>query len=165
MVEVRPEYNSNAIPVVLMKNAWLITWMGTEPWAAPHDWRSIMAIVNGRRSDKFITDLLWILHVRACETAHGMAYWATRRRRYGLPARVGPGWRTHGSNTWLYARRVLNLRISMVGDDEQIEWQEPDYVGNHALTSDITILDKGHRRVVRRNRGENIGAEPWHRWI
>ena len=166
MIEVRPDHNSNAIgPATSMKHAWLMTWMGTEPWAYPHDGRSIMAIVDGRRSDKFINDLLWILHARACESAYGMAYWATRRRRYGLPARVGPGWRTHGSNAWLYARRVLDLRISIIGEYEQIEWKEPDYVGNHPLTSEVTILDKGHRRVVRRNKEENIGAEPLHRWI
>ena len=82
MTKARVMHNSNIVmPPEAMKRAWLITWMGTEPWASPHDWRSIVAIIDGRRSDKFVRDLLWVLHTRACEYAYGMAYWATRRRK------------------------------------------------------------------------------------
>ena len=158
------EYRSNSDPIYL-KYAWLITWSGTEKWARPDDWRSIMAIISGRRSGKFIRDVLWVLDIRANHSAHGMTYYANRRQKYGLPYRCGPGWRTvHGSNAWLYARQVKDLSVSRDGKFEKIEWLEPDFVGNMPDTYQVEILDAGQRHSVTRCLDEHIGGEPYPRW-
>ena len=57
------------IPRVKLNHAWLISWEGTEPWARSDDGRIIMAIINGRRSAKFVREVLWLLDVRA-KTPH-----------------------------------------------------------------------------------------------
>ena len=155
----------NATSPTILKQAWLITWEGTELWARPDDWRSIMAILAARRSDRFIKDLLWVLNARAQQSAFGMAYYANRRSEFGLPWRSGPGWRTGGSNAWMYARRVEHLKVSMIGKCEQIEWTEPDWVGSYAETARVVVLNKGQQRLITRDIEEKIGAEPWHRWI
>ena len=152
-------------PAVHLKYAWLITWMGTEPWARSGDWRSIMAIISGQRSQKFIRDVLWLLDVRAKHSVTGMTYYANRRRKYGLPYRCGPGWRTSGSNAWLYARGVTNLQVITVGNQETIQWIEPDFVGNHPVTSQFVVLEQGRSKSVTRSIEEKIGGEPYHRWI
>ena len=78
-----------SVPLVKVNYAWLITWEGTEPWAQPGGWRSIMAIIDGRRSAKFVREVLWLLDVRARDSGF-MAYYATRRRKHGLPQNCGP---------------------------------------------------------------------------
>ena len=148
----------------IMRQAWLISWMGTKPWAGVEDWRSIMAVVSGRRSVRFVKDLLWFLDVRAKQSVYGMAYYANRRRAYGYPYQVGPGWRTSGSNFWLYGRLVTNFSVSRNRRFEQVEWIEPDWVVNHPKNAGIVVLEKGRQRSMTRSIDENIGAEPWHRW-
>ena len=152
-------------PEVHLKYAWLITWMGTESWAGADDWRSIMAIISGRRSEKFIRDVLWLLDVRSKHSGLGMAYYANRPRKFGLPYRCGPGWRTAGSNAWLYARQVTNLHVIRKGHLESIQWVEPDYVGNDPNTHQFVVFEQGRSKSVTRNLEENIGGEPYHRWI
>ena len=90
-MRLRPADTENQYPCVSLRSAWLITWMGTEPWAWSNDWRSIMAIISGRRSRKFIEDVLWLLAARAYFSGYGMAYYANRRRDFGLPYWDGPG--------------------------------------------------------------------------
>ena len=152
-------------PPVHLNHAWLITWMGTEPWAAADDWRSIMAIISGQRSMKFIKDVLWLLDVRAKNSARVMACYANRRRKYGWPYRCGPGWRTAGSNAWLYARQVSNLRVITKDSEETIQWIEPDLFGNDPDTHQPVVFEQGRSRSVTRSLNENIGGEPYHRWI
>lgn len=161
--------NENGIEEILgkttMRQAWLISWMGANPWARADDWRSIMAVVNGRRSVRFVKDLLWLLDVRAQQSVYGMAYYAHRRRAYGHPYREGPGWRTRGSNFWLYGRLVANFTVSRTGRFEQIEWMEPDWIVNYPKGAGIEILEEGRRQRMTRNIDQNVGAEPWHRWV
>ena len=151
-------------PPVHLSHAWLITWIGTEPWAAVGDWRSIMAIINGRRSQKFIEDVLWLLDMRAKHSGYGMAYYANRRRKSGLPYRHGPGIRMEGSNAFLYAREVTDLRVTRDGTQETIQWNEPDYWGNDPNTHQLTLLQPGWPQSVTRSVDEHIGGEPYHRW-
>lgn len=156
---------NNTRPEVHLKYAWLITWMGTEPWARPGDRRSIMAIISSRRSEKYIKDVLWLLDVRAKHSGHGMAFYANRRREFGLPYRCGPGWRTTGANAWLYARQVTDLHVITMGRQETIQWTEPDFWGSDPNTHQPVVLEQGRLRSVTRNLEDKIGGEPYHRWI
>ena len=124
-----------------------------------------MAIISGRRSGKFIGDVLWLLDVRAKHSGLGMAYYANRARKYGLPYRCGLGWRTAGSNAWLYARQVTNLNVIRKGHLEFIQWTEPDWVGNDSNTHQFVVLEQGCTKSVIRKLEENIGGEPYHRWF
>lgn len=154
-----------ARPVVRLNKAWLITWMGTEPWATSDDWRSIMAIIGGKRSEKFIKEVMWLLDVRAKNSAYHMAYYANRRRQYGLPRRSGAGLKLSGSNAWLYARRVTDLTVTNDGINETLQWVEPDDYRNNPDTYQIERVEQGRHRAVTRRVGEKIGGEPYHRWI
>lgn len=154
-----------AIPSIDLRYAWLITWMSVESWAWADDWRSIMAIINGQRSEAFIKDVLWLLDARARCSGYGMAYYANRRREFGLPYRCGPGIRTGLDDMWLYARRVENLRVTRDDKHETIEWTEPDDWVNHPDTHQLVILHPGERRSVTRSVDEKIGGEPFHRWF
>ena len=157
--------SENRYPKVHLPHAWLITWMGTEPWAWPDDWRSIMAIISGRRSQKFIEEVLWLLDSRAQNSGYAIAYYANRRREFGLPYRCGPGIRTRGSNVWLYARQVTDLQGTRDDKHETIKWTEPDDWGNDLDTHQLVILSHGRAQSVTRSLDENIGGEPYHRWI
>ena len=149
---------------VYLPTAWMITWMGMEPWAVPGDWRSIMAIISGKRSRAFVEDIMWLLDVRAHQSGTGMAYYANRRRKYGLPYRGGTGiWM--GSNGHLYARLVNELRVITDGKNETITWTAPDLWGSRPETYQLTLFERGQPRSVTRNVDENIGGEPYHRWI
>lgn len=150
-------------PAVHMRYAWLITWVGTEPWAAPDDWRSIMAIISGRRSRKFIEDVLWLLDMRAKRSGYGMAYYANRRRKSGLPYRSGSGIRLGVSSLFLYARQVTDLRVIRDDTQETIQWIEPDDRGNDPNTHQLTPPQPGWPRSVTRSVDEYIGGEPYHR--
>ena len=162
MIISKTEHPSeNRYPKVHLPRAWLITWMGTEPWAWPDDWRSIMAIISGRRSQKFIEEVLWLLDTRAKHSGYAMAYYANRRREFGLPYRCGPGIRSEGSNAWLYARQVTDLRVIKDDKHETIQWTEPDRIGNHPDTSQLVILSHGRPQSVTRSVDENIGGEPF----
>lgn len=152
------------MPKVHLKHAWLITWVGTELWTQP-SWRSIMAIINGHRSQKFIREVLWLLDVRAKHSGHGMAYYAYRRKKHGLPYRSGPGWRTEGSNAWLYARRVTNLQVTVEDRLETIQWVEPGHIKNHPETYEPIVRERGKSDSVTRSVEEYLGGEPYHRWI
>lgn len=154
-----------SMPTVHLRYAWLITWMGTEPWAQPSDWRSIMAIISGRRSLKYIKEVLWLLDVRAKRSGYGMAYYANRRRKHGLPYSSGPGWRTEGSNAWLYARLVTELQVIVKDQLETVQWLEPNFIENHPKTSELVVREYGKFQSVTRGIEENIGGEPFHRWI
>ena len=166
MIISKTEHPSeNQYPKVHLPHAWLITWMGTEPWAWPDDWRSIMAIISGRRSQKFIEEVLWLLDSRAHNSGYAMTYYANRRQKFGLPYRCGPGIRTRGSNAWLYARQVTDLQATRDDKHETIKWTEPDDWGNDPDTYQLVILSHGRPQSVTRSLDENIGGEPYHRWI
>ncbi len=152
-------------PAVRLNKAWLITWMDTEPWARPDDWRSIMAIISGNRSEKFIKEVVWLLDVRAKKSAYHMAYYANRRQQYGLPVHFGAGLRLSGSNAWLYARIVTNLSVTNDGVNETLQWVEPDYYRNNSDTYQIELVGQVRHRAVTRSAEEKIGGEPYHRWI
>ena len=152
-------------PAVRLNKAWLITWMGTEPWAWSDDWRSIMAVISGNRSEKFIKEVMWLLDVRAKNSAYHMAYFANRRQQYGLPFRSGAGLRLRGSNAWLYARIVTDLTVTNDGINETLQWVEPDYYRNNPDTYQIELVEKGRQGAVTRSVEEKIGGEPYHRWI
>ena len=151
-------------PPIHLPRAWLISWIGTEPWAAEGDWRSVMGILSGRHSQKFIEDILWVLDVRAQCSGYNMAYYANRRRKFGLPYRFSAGIRGEGSNAFLYARRVANLRVTRDRTQETIQWTEPDDWSVDPHTHQPFLRQPGYPQSVTRSIDEHIGGEPYHRW-
>ena len=152
------------LPPIFQKHAWLISWMGTRSWAGPENPRSIMAIIDGRHSERFVKKAMVLLDMRANCSAYWMAYFATRKRAYGLPTRIGPGLRMGGSDAFLYGRIVSELRITTDKTTETIEWVEPEYWANNPHTYQLELKERGQRHKVIRSIDEYIGAEPYHRW-
>lgn len=156
--------NAFAFPVIHLKHAWLISWMGTVPWAGPKNPRSIMAILSGRHSEGFVEKSMVLLDMRAKCSAYEMAFYANRKHKFGTPTRIGPGIKMKGSNGWLYGRRVSDLRVTRDADTETIEWKEPDFVANNPETYQLEVRERGAEHKVVRNATEKLGAEPFHRW-
>ena len=122
-------------------NAWLLTWEGTSGPALDPD-RKIIAILDARRSDSFVEDLVDVIYSRSHSSAYDMAFMVNKRhqrdRQYkhvaAYPSRV-----LYGHLPCIFARRVVNLTINLDTDKqtEHLRWTEPPVYGNAPIGAGV----------------------------
>lgn len=115
-------------------NAWLLTWEGLSGPAVDPD-RKIIAIVDGRRSEAFIEDLVDVLYSRSVDSAYDMAFMANKRKQRERQYRhIGtyPGQVLYGRLPFIFARRVVDLTVQWDEEAgrELLSWVEPAIYGN-----------------------------------
>ena len=113
-----------------MKNAWLLTWEGTEPKTIFNNDNKIVTILSGRMSSKSVEQIVYVLYTRCLWTAGDISYFTNRRKE--REKHYKPNYANHrrgflyGSNPWIYARQVTDLIIKDEEDGlEHISWKEP----------------------------------------
>ena len=112
-----------------MKRAWLIVWEGT-----PHalgDRNRVVAILDSRLSGKRVRDYVEFFYVASEYAPNEKVLWA-KGKFNPYPAEFlkveGVPWHgcvNCGSNPWLEARQVSNIRITIgKHGEEQLLWDE-----------------------------------------
>jgi hypothetical protein len=117
-----------------LKRAWLLSWIGNIGLEDITN-NDIIAIVDARREDEFIEDLVDILYCRNENSAYEMASLTNKRskRRSNYRSNLSsPSRIYYGTTAMIYARRVINLTVER--DEEQkkeyLSWTEPAVLGN-----------------------------------
>ena len=140
-----------------LKNAWLLTWIGTNELSQDQD-RQIIAIMPSKTSSSKIHNLVVFLYRRSVNTAFGMASSGGKRSSNGsdYSHRDNAVHRVfYGQNPWVFARLVGNLRVEYEDncDVEHVYWTElaymrPDKPG--AMPTVVTAASEEH--IVRKVR-------------
>ena len=104
--------------------AWLITWDWTGDAAAVAD--VVVGILNSRWGDRRVADIVEFLHTNATANVTELSHYAKRPSNNPYRAEIRNG-RIHcGSNPFLYARVVSDLKIEITSNNkESISWLEP----------------------------------------
>ena len=125
-------------------NAWLLTWVGTSGPAIDPD-KKVIAIVDARRSESFIEDLVDVLYCRSVDSAYHMAFMANKRGQRAKQYRhmnTYPGHILYGRRPCIFARRVCNLTI--LWDEgkrtEHLRWTELAIFGNARSGSGVVEI-------------------------
>jgi hypothetical protein len=140
-------------------NAWLITWE-SGPNVQPVDY--IAGIVDPRRSDRWVTDLIEFLYLRSVSTLSELAKCAGHRKNVPYRAQsplfindVPHGGRVScRHNPWLYARKVSDLTIDQDPETglETVVWLEPPQFRRTSDGSFPESVGEPERRTYRRTR-------------
>lgn len=113
-------------------NCWIITWEGAGDHVLLEKKYKIAAIVNYRRTERYITDLVEFLYYNSLDIRDRIDY---ARNRGGAPYKAYCGTTLDGHpygdeffcghNPWLHARRVNNLHVLVDEDgNETLTWEE-----------------------------------------
>lgn len=137
-------------------NAWLLTWEGIDGAAADPN-KKIIAILDARRSEAFIKDLVDTIYSRSHNSAFGMALMANKRHQRNRLCHVGtyPQHVLYGDMPCVFARRVVDLTVTWDEDKgtEHLQWTEPPIFGNAPVGSGIVEIvaarEMEHRRSTR----------------
>jgi hypothetical protein len=137
-------------------NAWLLTWEGTSgPAVDPQ--RKIIAILDARKSEVFIEQLVDVLYHRSSKSAFGMASTANKgsqRRKQYKHLNTYPSQILYGYWPCIFARRVENLSVEcdIEKNLEHLRWTEPSVIGNAKIGSGVDELVPkkltGHVRTI-----------------
>jgi len=104
--------------------AWLITWDWANDAAAVAD--KIAGVLNPRWGNSRVADIVEFLYSNTNASVGELAYYARRPSNNPYRAQTINGWIHCGSNPFLYARIVSDLRIYYTEDDKEIiSWMEP----------------------------------------
>ena len=113
-----------------MKNAWLITWDQASGYPRQKD--KIVSILSGRLSAKTVLKYVERLYVDLEYSFSDKLAYAKKPKDNPYPAQFGSinnvpwqGEITCGHNPFLYARRVMNIRVELDSNGaEQLHWDD-----------------------------------------
>ena len=122
-------------------NAWLLTWEGTSGPAIDPD-KKIIAILDARRSESFVEDLVDVIYSRSHSSAYDMAFMANKRHQRDSQYKhlaCYPSHVLYGHLPCIFARRIVNLTITLNIDEniEHLRWTEPPVFGNATVGAGV----------------------------
>lgn len=140
--------------IVRLRNAWLLTWEGTEGPALTTN-EKIIAVLSGRKSESFIRDIVDVLYTRCYWRAYGQAMHANKRKDRESQFRhvhAYPGHIHYGKNPWIFGRRVEGLEIERDehGQLEHLSWTEPAVYGNADKGAGVKEIQPAEKRSLTR---------------
>jgi len=104
--------------------AWLITWDWIGDAAAVAD--IVVGVLNPRWSDKRVAEIVEFLYANATANVAELSHYAKKPSNNPYRAEIRNGTIHCGSNPFLYARVVSDLRIeTTINNKETISWMEP----------------------------------------
>ena len=151
-------------------NAWLITWEGTELHKNELD--KIAAILNSRKSEKSVMELIELLYLRSTCNASAMAHFVNCRKE--IPFKAYKDLSSEGilypercycgsGQFMLYARRVTNLKICLNKEKgkEVLTWVEPSTYHLDQQRYNIEHVEKGKLGEWERDHLSPLSKDTW----
>ena len=145
-------------------NACLITWEGTDLRLT--EINKIAGVLSGRSSSSDVERIVDFIYHRSQFSVGDMVYYANRRKARESRSRASFSTRArifYGSNPWLYARMVKELRVEADESEgiEIVSWTEHALVANNASTGYTFVETEPERHVsIRRPLHSPIAKEP-----